>query len=158
MILFIWRYFWKRIQGIWKSVKKTSRACLVRCSWSSGWGGRTNDAFTPTGICYPIHSTTGSHVSQHGRQATRRWGSSLPRTGSMEFSHLKQDPDFWHLFAWWLLWVWKLNPGPWHMTVLSLCCICGPASILLLLLPLFSRARNWAHHEFWFLLEFYLQR
>lgn len=165
MILFIWRYLWKCIQGIWKPAKKTSRvwsldgaALLVRVDAQMMLSRQL--AFV-----IPFIQQLGGHVSQqsvlpwHGRWAIRRWGGlHYQEQAAWKFSHLKQDPDFWHLFAWWLLWVWELSPGPWHMTVLSLCCICGPAILLVLLLLLFSRARNWAHQGFWFPLEFYLQR
>lgn len=51
MILFIWRNFWKSIQGICYSVNKTSNANLIRSSWSSdlrlvlNWGFHTNGSF-----------------------------------------------------------------------------------------------------------------
>lgn len=45
MILFIWRNFWKRIQGVCYSVNKTRKANVIRSSWSSDLRLAPNWAF-----------------------------------------------------------------------------------------------------------------
>lgn len=80
MILFIWRYLWKCIQGIWKPAKKTNRAwsldgaaLLVRVDAQMMISRQL--AFV-----IPFIQQPGGHVSQqsvlpwHGRWAIRRCG------------------------------------------------------------------------------------